>query len=102
MSATLPRSPKAVARAVADAGRMDVLVNTVEIGSWEWPEGYDLRQVQQMLESDFLAWARTVRAALPQVRQQGDGLLIPVPSAVGRFAMRTELSAARPSTRRRP
>ena len=35
----------AVSAVVADAGRVDVLVNNIGIGSWGMAEGYDLEQV---------------------------------------------------------
>jgi NAD(P)-dependent dehydrogenase (short-subunit alcohol dehydrogenase family) len=78
---------EAVATVVSDAGRLDVLVNNVGIGSWGIAEGYDLEQVQQILEANFLTSVRTIRGVLPQMRQQGDGLLVQVSSAVGRFVM---------------
>ena len=78
---------EAVATVVSDAGRLDVLVNNVGIGSWGIAEGYDLEQVQQILEANFLTSVRTIRGVLPQMRQQGDGLLVQVSSAMGRFVM---------------
>jgi NAD(P)-dependent dehydrogenase (short-subunit alcohol dehydrogenase family) len=78
---------QAVATVIADAGRLDVLVNNVGVGSWGMAEGYDLDQVQQILESNFLTSVRSIRGVLPQMRQQGDGLLVQVSSAVGRFVM---------------
>jgi NAD(P)-dependent dehydrogenase (short-subunit alcohol dehydrogenase family) len=77
----------AVAAVVDDAGRLDVLVNNVGIGSWGMTEGYDLDQVQQIVESNFLTAVRTIRGALPQMRRQGSGLLVQVSSGVGRFVM---------------
>ena len=77
----------AVTAVVEAAGRLDVLVNNVVIGSWGMAEGYDMEQVQQIVESNFLTAVRANRAVLPQMRSQGSGLLVQVSSGVGRFVM---------------
>jgi NAD(P)-dependent dehydrogenase (short-subunit alcohol dehydrogenase family) len=77
----------AVTSVVEAAGRLDVLVNNVGIGSWGMAEGYDLAQVQQIFESNVLTAVRANRAVLPQMRAQGSGLLVQVSSGVGRFVM---------------
>jgi NAD(P)-dependent dehydrogenase (short-subunit alcohol dehydrogenase family) len=77
----------AVMAVVEAAGRLDVLVNDVGIGSWGMAEGYDMEQVQQIVESNFFTAVRANRAVLPQMRSQGSGLLVQVSSGVGRFVM---------------
>jgi NAD(P)-dependent dehydrogenase (short-subunit alcohol dehydrogenase family) len=77
----------AVTTVVESAGRLDVLVNNVGVGSWGMAEGYDLEQAQQILDSNFLSAVRANRAVLPQMREQGSGLLVQVSSGVGRFVM---------------
>jgi NAD(P)-dependent dehydrogenase (short-subunit alcohol dehydrogenase family) len=77
----------AVTAVVEAAGRVDVLVNNIGIGSWGMAEGYDMDQVQEILESNFLTAVRANRAVLPQMRAQGSGLLVQVSSGVGRFVM---------------
>lgn len=77
----------AVAAVVEAAGRLDVLVNNVGVGSWGMTEAYDVDQVQQILESNFLTAVRANRAVLPRMRSQGSGLLVQVSSGVGRFVM---------------
>jgi NAD(P)-dependent dehydrogenase (short-subunit alcohol dehydrogenase family) len=71
----------AVTSVVEAAGRIDVLVNNIGIGSWGMTEAYDMEQVQQILESNFLTAVRSSRAVLPQMRAQGAGLLVQVSSA---------------------
>ena len=77
----------AVTAVVEAAGRLDVLVNNVGVGSWGIAEAYDMDQVQQIVESNFLTSVRANRAVLPQMRSQGSGLLVQVSSGVGRFVM---------------
>jgi NAD(P)-dependent dehydrogenase (short-subunit alcohol dehydrogenase family) len=77
----------AVLAVVEAAGRLDVLVNNIGVGSWGMAEGYDMEQVQQLLESNFLTAVRANRAVLPQMRAQGSGLLVQISSGVGRFVM---------------
>jgi NAD(P)-dependent dehydrogenase (short-subunit alcohol dehydrogenase family) len=77
----------AVTAVVEAAGRLDVLVNNVGVGSWGMAEAYDMDQVQQLVESNFLTAVRANRAVLPQMRSQGSGLLVQVSSGVGRFVM---------------
>jgi NAD(P)-dependent dehydrogenase (short-subunit alcohol dehydrogenase family) len=77
----------AVAAVVEAAGRLDVLVNNVGVGSWGMAEAYDMDQVQQIVESNFLTSVRANRAVLPRMRSQGSGLLVQVSSGVGRFVM---------------
>jgi NAD(P)-dependent dehydrogenase (short-subunit alcohol dehydrogenase family) len=77
----------AVTAVVEAAGRLDVLVNNVGVGSWGMTEAYDMDQVQQILETNFLTAVRAARAVLPQMRKQGSGLLVQVSSGVGRFVM---------------
>ncbi len=77
----------AVTAVVEAAGRLDVLVNNVGVGSWGMAEGYDMDQVQQILETNLLTAVRANRAVLPHMRAQGSGLLVQVSSGVGRFVM---------------
>lgn len=77
----------AVTAVVESAGHLDVVVNSIGIGSWGMTEGYDLAQVQHLLDSNFLTAVRINRAVLPQMRSQGRGLIVQVSSGVGRFVM---------------
>jgi NAD(P)-dependent dehydrogenase (short-subunit alcohol dehydrogenase family) len=83
-------SGKSVANAVATIikkeGRLDVLVNNAGIFATGIAETFTEEDMEKIMDVDVKGPWRSVRAALPQMRKQGEGLIINISSVVGRFS----------------
>jgi NAD(P)-dependent dehydrogenase (short-subunit alcohol dehydrogenase family) len=70
-----------IARIVADTGRLDVIVHNAGHMSFGPAEAFTPEQFSQLFDINVLSTQRVNRAALPQLRQQGKGLVIWVSSS---------------------
>src|SRR5260221_10346789 len=78
---------RAIAEIIETIGRLDVVVNNAGV-SYSGPlEAFTLEQVRQQFETNVFSVVRVNRAALPQMRTQGSGLLLQIGSIAGRLAM---------------
>jgi NAD(P)-dependent dehydrogenase (short-subunit alcohol dehydrogenase family) len=75
--------PAAIAEIVADAGRLDVLVNNAGVLRSGAFEDLDERAVRDVMETNFFGPLLLARAALPQMRRQNGGYLIMISSLSG-------------------
>ena len=78
---------QAVSTALAEAGRIDVLVNNAGFGIMDLSETVTTAQAQRQLDVNFFGVVRTNRAVLPAMKRQGSGLLLHVSSGAGRLAI---------------
>jgi NAD(P)-dependent dehydrogenase (short-subunit alcohol dehydrogenase family) len=78
---------RAVAAAIEQAGRIDVLINNAACGVLGLAESYTTEQARRIFDTNFLGIVRTNRAVLPHMRQKGSGLLLYVSSGAGRIVL---------------
>lgn len=76
-----------VGRALADAGRVDVVINNAGVAGIGVTEAYTPEQFQQMFDVNVCGAVRVNRAVLPSMRERRGGLLIHVSSAAGRVTV---------------
>jgi NAD(P)-dependent dehydrogenase (short-subunit alcohol dehydrogenase family) len=74
----------AVSNVLAQAGQIDVLVNNAGIASAGVSEAFTPEQVRDLFEVNVFGIQRVLRAVLPTLRKQGQGLVINVGSILGR------------------
>jgi NAD(P)-dependent dehydrogenase (short-subunit alcohol dehydrogenase family) len=84
LDVTDPRSiESAVARAIAEAGRIDVLVNNAGIGDLGAIETLTDDLMRTMFETNVFGGVRAIRAVLPGMRARGSGTIVNVTSVAG-------------------
>jgi NAD(P)-dependent dehydrogenase (short-subunit alcohol dehydrogenase family) len=74
----------AVKEVLADAGRIDVLINNAGIASAGITEAFTADQAKVVFNTNIVGLLRTNRAVLPTMRARGDGLIINIGSILGR------------------
>ena len=78
---------KAVEAVIAQAGRIDVVVNNAGLGIQGATEDLTPEQAASLFDTNVLGAHRVCRAALPHMRAQGSGLLINVTSLAANFGL---------------
>jgi NAD(P)-dependent dehydrogenase (short-subunit alcohol dehydrogenase family) len=69
---------------LAEAGKIDVLVNNAGIGSAGVTEAFTTEQAQAIFDTNVIGLLRVTRAVLPSMRKQHEGLIINIGSIFGR------------------
>jgi NAD(P)-dependent dehydrogenase (short-subunit alcohol dehydrogenase family) len=73
-----------VENVLAEAGKIDVLVNNAGIGSAGVTEAFTAEQAKVVFDTNVIGLIRVTRAVLPSMRQRRDGLIINIGSVLGR------------------
>ncbi len=73
-----------IASIIADCGRLDVIIHNAGHMSFGPAEAFTPEQFAQLFDINVLSTQRVNRAALPQLRKQGKGLLVWVSSSSAR------------------
>jgi NADP-dependent 3-hydroxy acid dehydrogenase YdfG len=73
-----------VKNVLAEAGKIDVLVNNAGIASAGVTEAFTTEQAKAIFDTNVIGLLRVTRAVLPAMRHQHDGLIINIGSILGR------------------
>ncbi|MGO8241939.1 SDR family NAD(P)-dependent oxidoreductase, partial [Rhizobium ruizarguesonis] len=65
-----------IARIIADAGRIDVILHNAGHMSFGPAEAFTPQQFAELVDVNVLSTQRVNRAALPYLRRQGRGLVV--------------------------
>ena len=82
--ASQPSADAAIQQIVAEQGRLDVVIHNAGHMSFGPAEAFTPEQFAELYDVNVLSTQRVNRAALPQLRQQGRGLLVWVSSSSAR------------------
>lgn len=77
----------AVAQLLARAGQVDVVINNAGVGVLGVQETFTAADLQRLFDVNVFGAHRVTRALLPQLRQQGRGLVLFVSSLLGRITV---------------
>lgn len=77
----------AIKRILSDTGRLDILVNNAGYGMFGPIEEITTEDVKKQFETNLFGTIRVIKAIVPIMRKQGNGIIVNISSMVGRFGV---------------
>ena len=77
----------AIKKIIADAGRLDVLVNNAGYGQFGCTEDVSVEDFRKQFETNFFSIVRIVQEVAPIMRNQNSGIIVNISSVAGRMGL---------------
>jgi len=77
----------AIKKVIADAGRLDVLVNNAGYGQFGCTEDVPVEEFRNQFETNFFSIVRIVQEVAPIMRKQNSGIIVNISSVAGRMGL---------------
>ncbi|HJU78895.1 MAG TPA: SDR family oxidoreductase [Nitrososphaeraceae archaeon] len=77
----------AIKKILTDSGRIDVLINNAGYGMFGPIEEITTQEVKKQFETNFFGAFRLIKAIVPIMRNQRNGVIVNISSMVGRFGV---------------
>ncbi len=77
----------AIKKVIADAGRVDVLVNNAGYGQFGCVEDVSVDDFRKQFETNFFSIVRIIQEVSPIMRKQNSGIIVNISSVVGRMGL---------------
>jgi NAD(P)-dependent dehydrogenase (short-subunit alcohol dehydrogenase family) len=77
----------AIKKVIADAGRLDVLVNNAGYGQFGCAEDVSVEDFRKQFETNFFSIVRIVQEVAPIMRNQNSGIIVNISSVAGRMGL---------------
>jgi len=85
---------RSIGRALAENGRIDVLVNNAGVGLGGSVEELPLDVFREVMETNYFGALRCIKAVLPSMRERRHGCIVNVTSISGRIALAPQAAYA--------